>query len=978
MNNSSLKNNTSSEISSAAAMQHMERSNQIPYAFIKEKGLEYLQDLAECQGLDVKQVGRELQMLNPHRDDAEFGSYSINMETGVFADFATDDCKGGDVIAWVAYNKNCSQSEAARWILGQLVRLEKQHPATGQMSKRAQDRAATALPRQLDEPQTDDLVKIEIPYESFRAQMQRQGMSVEASYEYKSASGTLEFVVLRLVDKSGKKSFRPVHPVIKVAGGVDWVFKMPDGLRPLYNLSKLVAAQGEWVCVVEGEKAAEAAQRMLPSAVVVTTSGGAQSPEKTDLSPLANRCVMIWPDHDSAGGVYAKKIAQKVASFSSDTYVSVVNLDGLYDELRRLGWQIPQSSELTGWDAADLEEIGMDSWTLQSTLMSNYERVQMPPTEEPRELVVVEHQNLAPTEDIANVTWPSFYRYRLSPSHVFKWKQDEGDKKKGYWWPICSRIEILRQLRDDSGQGWSLELRILTGDGCTQTLIVPRAKLADQSATKTILMDRGVVIQNVQDVMAYLSTAQHHTTHDLTHHVGWTGVCYVLENRVYGHGADRIALHPDAPACPGRAVEGTLAAWNAHIGRLGIGNSRLMAAILAALAGPLVRMVGMDSGGFHFYGASSSGKTTLLIAGASVLGPQQSILRTWRSTSNALEIVAASLNDSTLFLDEIGQVKADEVGEIVYMLANGQGKGRMTRTAQQARLLDWTLLFLSTGEISLEQTIGSSGQKIRAGMEIRLVSLPADAGAGFGVFENLHEFPDSRALADHLRRAASENHGVANDAWLEFLSCQMYQLGEAGFREMCRDSLAAHEAALLPTGADGQVVRVARRFALLALAGQLAAQAGIGGWSVDEVKAAMQRCLADWINHRGGTGPSEEAQALHQVQAFFEEHGASAFQNLGIEGIESSMVGPDARPVLHRAGYFSPDGDDGHGVFYVFPTAFRDRVCSGLNHVLVKRVLREKGVLLRDAASTIRIHGVSKPARYYQISGRIVGFASNE
>jgi hypothetical protein len=57
--------------------------------------------------------GREYSALNPRRADRHRGSFSINVRTGRWADFATDD-KGGDPISFVAYLENCSQLEAAR------------------------------------------------------------------------------------------------------------------------------------------------------------------------------------------------------------------------------------------------------------------------------------------------------------------------------------------------------------------------------------------------------------------------------------------------------------------------------------------------------------------------------------------------------------------------------------------------------------------------------------------------------------------------------------------------------------------------------------------------------------------------------------------------------------------------------------------------------------------------------------------------
>lgn len=62
---------------------------------------------------DGRQQGREWVALNPTRADRKAGSFRINMETGVWADFATPD-KGGDAISLYAYLHRLSQSDAAR------------------------------------------------------------------------------------------------------------------------------------------------------------------------------------------------------------------------------------------------------------------------------------------------------------------------------------------------------------------------------------------------------------------------------------------------------------------------------------------------------------------------------------------------------------------------------------------------------------------------------------------------------------------------------------------------------------------------------------------------------------------------------------------------------------------------------------------------------------------------------------------------
>ena len=205
-------------------------------------------------------------------------------------------------------------------------------------------------------------------------------------------------------------------------------------------------------------------------------------------------------------------------------------------------------------------------------------------------------------------------------------------------------------------------------------------------------------------------------------------------------------------------------------GRLAAGNSRLVFALSAAFAGALADVVGEDSGGFHFRGASSSGKTTILKAAASVWGEPSAYPRLWRATTNGLEALAALHNDGLLILDELSQIDPREAGEAAYLLANGQGKARASRTGTVRAAARWRLLFLSAGEESLTALMTRAGRKVNAGQEIRLADLDADAGAGMGVFEALHDQPTPTALALALKDAATRSHGAVGLAWLHHSS----------------------------------------------------------------------------------------------------------------------------------------------------------------------------------------------------------------
>jgi hypothetical protein len=88
-------------------------SGRIDFAAINSAALPLLPAIIQRLLPNGRREGREYVALNPRRVDRRLGSFKVNLKTGRWADFATDD-KGGDVISLVAYVKNISQYEAAK------------------------------------------------------------------------------------------------------------------------------------------------------------------------------------------------------------------------------------------------------------------------------------------------------------------------------------------------------------------------------------------------------------------------------------------------------------------------------------------------------------------------------------------------------------------------------------------------------------------------------------------------------------------------------------------------------------------------------------------------------------------------------------------------------------------------------------------------------------------------------------------------
>jgi uncharacterized protein (DUF927 family) len=341
-------------------------------------------------------------------------------------------------------------------------------------------------------------------------------------------------------------------------------------------------------------------------------------------------------------------------------------------------------------------------------------------------------------------------------------------------------------------------------------------------------------------------------------------------------------------------------------------------------------------------------------------------VRTWRSTANGLESMAEGHCDTLLCLDELGQVAPHEAGQIAYMLANGAGKIRAGRDGGSRRVAEWRLLFLSSGEIALSDKIAEDGKgrRVAAGQEVRIVDVAADAGAGLGLFENLHGFPTADTFARHLKMSAGELYGTAKNAYLRFLTKRFDDIAPTvkGFAdEFMRETV--------PAGADGQVSRVAGRFALVAAGGEMATAYGVLPWRPEEATKAAARCFRDWLTARGGLEPAEEREAVATVRRFIEMHGTSRFEPMGESGEGDSAV-----RTINRVGFRRADGKDGTD-YLVLPEAWKTEVCAGLDPVTVAKSLHKRGFLIgKDGKlqDQRRLPGFANPVRCYRVTSAIL------
>ncbi|MEY4767337.1 MAG: hypothetical protein RI907_4010 [Pseudomonadota bacterium] len=588
---------------------------------------------------------------------------------------------------------------------------------------------------------------------------------------------------------------------------------------------------------------------------------------------------------------------------------------------------------------------------------------------------------------------PAFDRFRVADEGVWFLEADQDGREKAPQW-VCGRLDVTARTRDEDGQGWGFLLSFNDPTGTPRTWAMPARMLAGDGAEyRAHLLNMGLSIASGANarnrLTQYLQTRSPSEMVRCADRVGWHGRAFVLPRETIGDDGERVVYQVDGVSDNPFRQRGTVDTWRDKVGRLCVGNDRLLFAVSCALAGPLVRPGAVDSGGFHFRGASSCGKTTALRVAASVWGGTNYMHR-WRATSNALEAIAAQRCDGLLILDELAQVDPRDAGEAAYLLSNEQGKARSNRTGQARPCLTWRLLFLSAGEISLSQHMAEGGKRSKAGQELRLADIPADAGQGLGMFNQLHELASGAALSAHLAKATEAHHGTVGRAFLQWLADHVDEL-----RRLVREGVERYAAEWVPEAASGQVQRVASRFAVVAVAGELATAAGLTGWPEGEAARGVRGCFNAWLAARGGIGDAEEAHMLRQVQRLLEERGASNFawwhrvgddraptptERWGLRRLVDGKGKPISRSdedgtAYNRAADFL-DEDEGTAVeFYVLVEAFRSKLCEGFDHVALAKLLHKRGHLVPEAGGRLdrkeRVKGMGL-VRVYRLRSSIL------
>lgn len=906
-----------------------------------------------------KRQGAEYVVINPTRADQTAHSFSINLNTGVWSDFATGD-SGGDMIALVAYLENESQGNACKRLASFLGLQSGDAPETPPIHSRAQTTSAK-------QPSWTALLPVPDNALASCPKVHPKLGSPAKVWDYLDAHGRLLLKVMRFETGTGvgrKKDYRPLCYGTDSNGKSQWAWKQPTEKRPLYGLEQLAMNNTLPVLLCEGEKATDAARILFPDAVAMTWLSGSKAIGKADFSSLAGREVWYWPDNDQAGKdsvpVLSKALKTTgVASF----HLLNIRLFGRYLPGSKSGMAILEtdSRQPPEWpEKADAADALATGWTADHIALLRAEGLVLPPE--------------GNTEQQSTSNQPTSSFRSNSDGLIYD------DRQGGRYLRLGARLDVLGRSRNGDGRSWGLLVSFDDFDGHSKEWNIAAALFSTEGGAEITrgLLDRGYSLVTSREarkrLLEYLGDYDTPNRFRLVERMGWhSGKAFMLPDRVLGDPPEPLHYYSDAPPLCKIAQSGTLDQWKNNVAAYCAGNNLLTFAVSAALAAPLLDVLGSETCGFHFVGDSSLGKSTLLKVAASVYGKPSEYPRTWRATDNALEATAAAHSDCLLVLDEIGQIEPRIVGETVYMLGNGEGKTRATETgASRGVSHRWRLVFLSSGEKSLVDHMAEANRKPQAGMEMRLLTLPAciqvqsEDRARLGIYDTVHDFSGGAELSAHLLAQAGNFHGTPLVAILEHLLSQD--------RENLAQTIATLKAKikqkLITSGDSGQVHRAADKFALVAVAGELATEAGLTGWAPGWSTQAAQRCFDSWLTFRGGAGNLEDKQAIEHVRSMLIRYGESRFSRWDTEG---PRIDEHAPRTMERWGFRKtediPDavlGESTENIYYLNREGFLD-MCKGFPSTRVARLLYEAGALETDKepgrlTKKVRLPGAGKSA----------------
>lgn len=436
-------------------------------------------------------------------------------------------------------------------------------------------------------------------------------------------------------------------------------------------------------------------------------------------------------------------------------------------------------------------------------------------------------------------------------------------------------------LRSNGGEDWGLETCHKDSDGRQHTTVFAMSTIVTGKKATIIgsLADKGlnVLPDMAGDLMDCIRRYKPAKRVIRTREGGWLDEefrVYSLPHQIIGDtGGEEVVFQQEnnAPTTGSLKASGTLEEWQVGIADSVKAHILPMFIVMAAFLGPLLRILRLDGGGWHFFGPSSRGKSTLLQIGASVWGKgsdpgrdAKSLVQRWHLTGNALEAIARCHNDMATFLDELG-VFVGDLGQAIYLFSGGVGKAAMDSHRRLMQQRSWIGCVFSSGEKTIVDAISEAGRQVKGGQLVRMIDVPsADVFGG-------SDSTETATLVNSIKQTCATVFGTAGPAFVARLIREIRR--DPDLLDNLRGDHERTVKAITPERILPEQGRMIYKFAAVDVVGRLAARFGVVPYSDKEIRDCILQVMDLCMD--SGKGVSDTQRALWRLQEFLVRNHAS-------------------------------------------------------------------------------------------------------
>jgi hypothetical protein len=279
-------------------------------------------------------------------------------------------------------------------------------------------------------------------------------------------------------------------------------------------------------------------------------------------------------------------------------------------------------------------------------------------------------------------------------------------------------LYVIKRIMDvEVGEAIVMRLH-LPQDGIRE-FTVPLTSVTSKEELRKQLSMHGIAVLRMDDIMAYTTTwvtqlQAKSVAEEARRQFGWTDD----ECKGFVLGSEEITLDetkfnppstPTASLFPSFEPKGTLEDWKDTVNFYNRDNFELHQFVLGTSFGsPLMKFSPINCAALHIYSKESGvGKTTAMVAGASVWGSPEDLIMHERDTYNTKMNRGEIYHNLPMYMDELTNTSGKELSNLAYQLTGGRQRGRMSASSnvERHRGEAWKLLAVTTGNTSMVERI---------------------------------------------------------------------------------------------------------------------------------------------------------------------------------------------------------------------------------------------------------------------------------